>query len=542
MIRILIVEDDALFRKKIRTLLDWELMGFTICGDCINGKEALEKMKTYAPDIILTDISMSQMNGIEMIRIVRKEYPGIRIIVLSSYDNFDFVKEAMKLGADDYVLKYNLDSEMDQFLHILEETKKKILTPGIDSDSNGDNSKSLVLDAYMTRVLKGYVTSDNEIERQLRQLLVYFPFGRYMVAVLYARSALAISDIEKEKVGTENTTSEHLTFFRKLVSGLARPGSSQRFVFMPDEAVAVCAFNMKNIFSKNRMQDTVKSALSDLFKNEMDFCIGVSEPVEGIAALANGYDEGCKAADATFLYARQDITFYDPQLMQSELQPELRKMADKIAEALRDGEQITVTQKIKELVHFLYCEKVNFAQIASLCEELTGQLEKWSWKYSIPLEEITRYRHIPAKLLCKSYSQTVFEQYLQNCYARALDFSHISIETNNIHVKDAIKYINTHYPELMGLTDVARALELNENYLSNLFKQETGMRFVGYLNEVRLHHAKILLADGSLKMYEIARKCGFQSATYFCRLLKEKTGISFTEYRNRKEKTNIGTN
>lgn len=537
MIRILIVEDDAFFRKTILTLFDWESMGFTVCGDCINGKEALENMKAYAPDIILTDISMSQMNGIEMIRVVRKEYPGIRIIVLSSYDNFDFVKEAMKLGADDYVLKYKLDSEMDQFLRILDETRKKILTPGIDSESSGENSKRLVLDAYMTRVLKGYVTSEPEIEWQLRQLLVYFPFCRYMVAVIYARNALAISDIEKGETCPENTASEEQTLFRKVVAGLARPGSSQRFVFIPDDAIAVCVFNVKSIFSISRMQDAVKAALSGLFETDVDFCIGVSEPVEGLAGLAAGYDEGCKAADAAFLYARKSITFYDPQLMRSELRPEVRTMADEIADALRNGNQITVKEKIGELVCTLYREKVNTAQVAALCETLTGQLEKMSWKYSIPMKGITRHWRIPADLLCRSHSQAVFEQYMQTCYERALGFFHVSIATSNIHVKEAITYINTHYAEFIGLSDVARVLELNENYLSNLFKQETGMRFVEYLNGVRLHHAKLLLADGSLRMYEIAKRCGFQSATYFCRLLKEKTGMSFTEYRNGKEST-----
>jgi len=108
---VMIVEDDVMYRYAIRSSLDWEKEGFRICSEAINGKHALAMLENCRPDIVITDIDMPEMNGIDLIGELRRTEPDIPIIVLSAYDDFHFVKEALKSGARDYLLKHELESE-----------------------------------------------------------------------------------------------------------------------------------------------------------------------------------------------------------------------------------------------------------------------------------------------------------------------------------------------------------------------------------------------------------------------------------------------
>lgn len=111
MFKAMIVEDDQLYRYEIRNFIDWEKNGYTIIGEAMNGKHALQLIEQEVPDVVFTDISMPGMNGISLIREMRRSYPYIKIVVLSSYDDFCFVKDAMKLGAIDYILKHEMKKE-----------------------------------------------------------------------------------------------------------------------------------------------------------------------------------------------------------------------------------------------------------------------------------------------------------------------------------------------------------------------------------------------------------------------------------------------
>ncbi|MFC4302312.1 response regulator transcription factor [Cohnella boryungensis] len=108
--QVMIVEDDVMYRYAIRSSMEWEKEGFRICGEAINGKHALDLLQDCRPDIVLTDINMPEMNGIDLIVELRQKHPLIQIVVLSSYDDFHFVKQALKSGAQDYLLKHELDS------------------------------------------------------------------------------------------------------------------------------------------------------------------------------------------------------------------------------------------------------------------------------------------------------------------------------------------------------------------------------------------------------------------------------------------------
>ncbi len=533
MTRVMIVEDDVLFRRTIRSMLNWESLGFSVCGECVHGKDALSHMAEYVPDIVLTDISMPQMNGIELIRALKLDYPMVRIIVLSSYDDFDFVKEAMKLGADDYILKHDLSHSMDQFLRVLEETKAKITDSASEGLLGRTSEKQLILDAFMNRILNGRVRDKKEIEQQLRRLMVYFPFDRYMLAVIAAREALAVMNVESGERAEWQTGDPEVKRFRQAVLDLMdSPASSRRLAFLADDQMGVCIFNVKNIFSQSRMHETVRSALMGLFNSGLNLCIGVSGLFEDVLQLPESYRQACLAAEHGVLYAKQALTFHGdltdrglPEGLLSHLN-EMRVILGK-----EDGKAAEAW--VQKLTGAVYTARITPSRLKEVCGHVNREFESWAKKQGLEMEDITHSGRIPCELLAVSGSSEVFASYLTGCFERAFSIDKLTPQTANPRIRQAVEYIDSHYREQIGLREVSQALEISENYLSNLFKQETGWHFVEYLNEVRLHRAKRLVANGNLKVYEIARQCGFHSVAYFCRLFKEKTGMSLTKHRKK---------
>ena len=112
MYKVLIVDDEILARAGIKALIDWEKYGFSVIGEASNGQIAFEKIKEMKPDIVITDIKMPVMNGIDLIRATKKISQEISFIVLSAYNDFEYVKEAMKEGAKDYILKIQMEPEI----------------------------------------------------------------------------------------------------------------------------------------------------------------------------------------------------------------------------------------------------------------------------------------------------------------------------------------------------------------------------------------------------------------------------------------------
>ncbi len=143
--KVMVVEDEILVRVGLKSFFNWEESGYLFCAEASDGREALEKIEEVKPDIILTDLKMSGMNGFELIKTCRKKYPKIHFIVLSSYNDFDNVREAMKLGADDYIFK--LASSPENLLKTLDEVSEKI-----NSEMEQEEKKnSLQMDDFITK-------------------------------------------------------------------------------------------------------------------------------------------------------------------------------------------------------------------------------------------------------------------------------------------------------------------------------------------------------------------------------------------------------
>lgn len=171
-IKIMLVDDEIIVRLGMKSVIDWEANGFRHVGEACDGKEALALLEQVKPDILLTDIKMPNMNGIELIESVKRLYPWIRILVLSSHDEYDYVRSAMKLGADDYILKASVDP--DKLIRLLQETASRIV-PNFDGKSESVNGQSAPqsresgdsLEDYLRRCIDGKSSTEDPNRAEL---------------------------------------------------------------------------------------------------------------------------------------------------------------------------------------------------------------------------------------------------------------------------------------------------------------------------------------------------------------------------------------
>ena len=170
MFKAMIVEDDQLYRYEIRNFIDWEKNGYTIIGEAMNGKHALQLIEQEVPDVVFTDISMPGMNGISLIREMRRSYPYIKIVVLSSYDDFCFVKDAMKLGAIDYILKHEMKKE--EFCSFLKQLNGMLLKDQEEKRAELflEENKYRIAHEYLRDILNGQIPEEEQLLKNMKSL------------------------------------------------------------------------------------------------------------------------------------------------------------------------------------------------------------------------------------------------------------------------------------------------------------------------------------------------------------------------------------
>ena len=154
---IIIVDDDKLIREDVKTIMEWEKYGFRIVGEANNGMDAIKLINSSHVDIVITDIYMPILNGIELIRSVKSSHPDIKFLVISNYDDFGFVKEAMKLGASDYLLKYEI--EKNNLIFLIENLKREIVeekrlkNDAMNKFIMNDKTQTYLIEQFLRNVL-----------------------------------------------------------------------------------------------------------------------------------------------------------------------------------------------------------------------------------------------------------------------------------------------------------------------------------------------------------------------------------------------------
>lgn len=534
MLKVLIADDEVLVRIGLKSAIHWEDYGFQLLEAAGDGQEAIEMILRDKPDILLTDIKMPRVDGIELIRWIRNENLNLPTIVLSCYDDFELVKEAMKLGASDYIRK--LSMKPNDLVNVLLQLKDKILekkalvgeyaaSEGRD-DVSGENLKN----EFFTLLVK----DDKEGDIGIIQPNIKVKWdGGYALCIQIDDYAAVTRQYKRTAVLHDSIKSmcEHIIKRTDICGEVFRLENDEYGIVLNSgtEDGKDLADIIKRELSNN-VNISVSIGIGPYFKDRQGF-VESYRLARNIRLLKFYEGRGARL----FIDKKPDIkdkfSFIDvhPGTMLTEAL-ESRNTDAAVKVVKRVFEEITE----KGYVHPEISRKIAL--------DLVGIFTMVAGKYNcrmdefpdngdvLPFRQITEAEFLPDLTEWFKKFTVLFIEFLDQC--RQKNYSKL--------VLDTMDYIEKHKDTNPSLLEIAKAINTSEAYLSFLFKKETGKNLISHISEFKVSLAKDLLSTGML-VYEVSQRLGFDNSNYFSKVFKKYTGTTPENYKlnfkNKKHET-----
>lgn len=536
MLKVFIVEDEVIIREGLKQKIPWESEGFCFAGEASDGELAYPLIKKERPDILITDIRMPFMNGLELARLVKKELPNIKILFLSGYDEFEYAKEAIRIGAADYLLKpITSEKLLEAVRKVAESIRQERRQKDILEQYRQEQQEQVELarGLLLQRILENEISSREAIE-QGRKTGIDFA-APYFRAVLFKM-------IQQNKA--EDTDAGKLEAYERIWNRLTQKGV---LIFEKEENTWL--FILKGD-SREMLEEKSRQLcreIQDVMENYpgMQYFGGIGSCVNRISDLGQSYYRASKAFAARFFTKlNQFISAEAVQTMGIVDKDEVDmgaidfvKLSRKEMEIfLRDGTVAEIDGFLQD--YFESIGKNNYNSIM-LRQYLVMDLYFWAMGFLQELgsdaEELPEECRTVNRITRYIQTQEGVSEYLNLLLTSVMEIrDNCAKKKFSARMERAKEYIDANYrdPDI-SLNKVAGYMHMSPCYFSSTFSQETGQTFIEYLTCVRMKHAKELLRCTNLRSNEVAAESGYQDSRYFSFLFKKTQGCTPSEYRER---------
>lgn len=537
-IKVFLVEDEMVIRRGIKNSIDWEKEGYIFCGEASDGELAYPMIIKEKPDILITDIRMPFMDGLELCKLVKKELPNIKILILSGYDEFDYAKEAIRLGVTEYLLK---PISSGKLLEALNGVSESIRREKEDKDlvrkymeemrENTEHEKQ----KFFEQMIAGNLSMADALETG-KKYEMNLSAGMYNL--LLFRFTLGKENRKSgELLGEAEYAIEKLTERLEYVFEFQRGVEGWAFLLMAD--------------NEEQMSERVKELSKDLeeiMKNYSTIAYfgGIGQPVARLRELEESFREAERALAARFtMELNRIISVEDIRMAQNvdtlddiEITSfgEIEKARTMLEKFLNNGAEDEIDEFVDVYINELPEENLKsvlmrqyiimdaYIVMMSFCEKIEGiegemqaQSEelKNSMKTIQTLEEIKNYIRMLLKKIIG-----VRDTISGRRYSNIIEIA-----------KDQIR--KTYMSDEISLNTIAAEVGMSPSYFSSIFSKEMGKTFVEYLTEIRMDRAKELLMCSSMKTLEIGYEVGYKDPHYFSYIFKKTQNCTPKEFRAR---------
>jgi len=518
LIKVLVADDELLVRIGLRTTIDWEKNGFTVVGEAKNGKEAIELFDRFDADILITDIRMPVLDGLEVIKRIKEKKKDLKSIILTHYDDFSYAQKAINLGASEFLLKNNLSS--DNLLMILKKLSKE-MEPGKKNSIRSLTNKDYLNYALEKAILSNISKINYEELMNINADEELYPY--YFVA--YGKICYN-EDLELDVNDNE--------FFKNLSNVfISKDNVRQAMMMVEDHLIYLYNIDFKTecpIKEQGEIVYILKRNIKQFF--DLDMFFGVSSVSDKLSDIPKLVTEGKKSCERCF-FSDNKVIHYENDIDKIaddniKIKPDIiRKyldnsdMEDLYAYIDERFDKIYPTYN-KMVVRKLFIDFISLAHIIhqekSAEEELLNDAK---FRY-IYFDKLADFKAI------KEYVKGIYHFISMKNGGKAYSY----------YINKSIKYIKENYEKNITLEEVAEYSQISKSYLSLLFKQETGINFSAFLTNYRIEKCKEYLKESHYKIYEISERVGFDNPYYFSKVFKEKVGISCKEYQKKYYKDN----
>ncbi|GLX69758.1 response regulator transcription factor [Paenibacillus glycanilyticus] len=509
--RMIIVDDEPVICQGLRYTIDWAELGIEVIGEAYDGEQALRLMEQSPADIVLTDIRMDGMDGLELASRLRQDYPDVRMVIISGYEDFQYARQAMRIGVHDYLLKpVEIDDLTKTVTRLIEDIRSSVRQDG------GQEAK-----LWLTNVARHGIAYSKEAPSVLHG-------HQYRIVASQLESY-------QERYG-ELTREQSEELQEKWISNMLRIAEQH------PELRTFSVFDHENLLitmlvAARKLQASEWEALRQdamlACQDEPSMYIGVSGIYEELGGTASRCAEAANLLNY-HVFEQTAVIDVHAELRWSERRqpaaPDLAQIVQQLTSALFKQSKDDMGETIKELFTF-FREQLYFLHEAwSVYEELLALLRQRLRKSGIDgLESgVSSGADLYRMNTYQSLEHAVrrdMEKLFDRVAGSGGDRSYWIIEKSK-------RYIDEHYTHELKASEVAAWLKITPSYFSYIFKQSTGKGFTEYLNELRMERAKCLLADTHDKVFEIADQVGYKEYKYFVSVFKSYMGMTPKEYRS----------
>ena len=546
MLKIFLAEDEVIVRETIKRMIPWEELGFELVGEAADGEMALPLLIRQKPDLLITDIKMPFMDGLTLAKLAKKELPELKIVILSGYDDFNYAKQAINIGVEDYLLKpitknaliERLSEIRSRYEH--EKTQKEYYEKfqremqAYEKNSSRDFFEALVRGSMDMM----------EVYKKAEKLGVDIVAEAYNILIFTMNSE---EDFSGQKEGYSGWEAESLEMLEEFFSGHPSAMLFRSNIFSYGVLLKGQKESIKEITKEcvGKIQGILKRK-----ESKREWFLAVGQPVERLSQIKKSYHTASRAFSQRYLYV-ENILYYD----------EMEMMEHRSGQA--DTNDNAYLKKVD----------VNALNPAILQKFLSNGIQEETenfvkdYFYAIgqePMESLVFRNYV---ILNVRFSVITFlkglgcdtegmepentEEILAEsgkniesaiAYAEKMVSQAITIRDQNSGnknrsiLKTAVDFIESHYmEEEISLNTVANVANVSANHFSALFSQNMGQTFIEYLTSLRMNKAKELLRCTGMRSSEIAGEIGYKDAHYFSYLFKKTQGMTPSDYRKVRE-------
>ncbi|MFW6015833.1 MAG: response regulator [bacterium] len=485
MYKVVLIDDEKWILKDLELLVDWSELGFEIIAQYTDSSQALAFMKKIPVDLLICDIRMPGINGIDLMEKIKNKYPDIVVIFISAYSEFSYAQKAIALGAFEYILKPTNDFELKEVLERARNYLNKNKTEKIKL------KKYQKSELFLDLIEEPY--NHNVALKRLNILGCKFTENSFMVFV--------IKNLATEFVDLYHLFQKELNLF-----------SAEDLLYLQiadDKWVILLNFDINLFPGREHLKRLAKLAI------KKELLIAISDVFTNLGEIKQYYKQAELLSYNYFIYKKNGIYYY-------------QKYNNNYKDLSLSIKNINTQKQFKKIITELPSRiikgKINLEELAYLYNQLSEKAEQL---FNVNMDtELFDYVDIVYSF---NNLDDLFKQLLK--YLEESDPAFNLAESNQL-VSEILKDIQENFHQDIRLQDLSDKYHINYNYLSQLFKKETGQTFTKYLVELRINKA-IELFSKDLLFYEIAKKVGYDDYYHFCKIFKKHKGLSPREFKNR---------
>lgn len=527
MYKMILADDELVILKSMSKIIEWTKYGFMVCGVAESGEEVLEKIPSLNPDLIITDVMMPRLNGIELAKKIRDKYPNIEVAVLSGYDEFDYAQSAIRAGVVEYLTKpmkkEELIAALDRVKNRLD--RKKILSENMENlKKEVQKQIPIVKNQYFCGLINGVNESESMILGKIKNFgckLQGYPYLLCAFELDYRIDEsydvckhemlwVKMNMIVEQVLMKEMQRWEHFKQGNKLYY-ILEPRSESGYTKALEDMLTEIIREFKTLSG-----ESISAGISSPYEEYGKLCQAARECGIALEERCNTGDNSCIFYEDVKLTAHKNH-IYNRDMMNTVIS-KMHALNQKEVVCLING-MFEELKKENALYPQFYGQTILLlVEIYNFAVASKHEVQKEVWRKIAALGDYKTADSL-RKLVIKTVESVIPEVRQEK-------------ESKGRELITAIEdYVQQHIDKEISLQEIADAVHISKSYLCSIFKRECGETFFNYLTTSRINKAKELLKKTEHKVYVIAGMVGYQDYAYFAQVFKKCVGITAKEYR-----------